>query len=133
MAQPEGEAKRKKKRSPVSKYLNLVFRVGHVAVGGVLFGGMFWGEPFSLMVRWHWFTVATGFLLIAAGIFSSRHWIYQGRGVLALFHLALAWVVHAFPAQVPAALMAIVVSGVVGSHLPGDIRHYSLVHRCRID
>lgn len=127
------EKKNKKKRSPWSKFFNLVFRVGHVAVSGILFGGLFWQVPFSSMLLWHKLTIASGSLLIVSGMASSRHWIYQGRGILAIFHLALVWFVHSSGGGITGALMAIVVSGVVGSHLPGNIRHWSVVHRRRVD
>ncbi|HJV65254.1 MAG TPA: hypothetical protein VJ550_05950 [Geomonas sp.] len=127
------EKKRKKRRSPWSKFSDLVFRVGHVAVGGILFGGLFWQVPFSNLLLWHKLTIATGLLLIACGIAGSRHWIYQGRGILALLHLALVWLVHSGRGPMTTALMAVLVSGVVGSHLPGNIRHWSVVHRCRVE
>lgn len=129
-----GEDKaKKKKRSPWSKYLNLVFRVFHVAVGSVLFGGLFWHHPFAQMQQWHRYTIVTGLLLIGSGLFQSRHWIYQGRGVSALLHCALVWLVHRSGGEMAPALMVVLASGVIGSHLPGNIRHYSLVHRCRMD
>jgi hypothetical protein len=127
------EERSKKKRSGWSKISNLIFRVFHVAVGCVLFGGLFWQEPFARLLLWHNLTIVSGFLLIAFSMIQSRHWIYQGRGVMALFHAALVWPAHSYSQEMAAVLMAVLASGVIGSHLPGSIRHWSLVHRCRID
>lgn len=127
------EERSKKKRSGWAKFFNLAFRVFHVAAGCVLFGGLFWQEPFARLLLWHNLTIVSGVLLIASGIIQSRHWIYQGRGVMALFHAALVWLVHSYSQQMASVLMAVLASGVIGSHLPGSIRHWSLVHRCRID
>ncbi|HJV33818.1 hypothetical protein, partial [Geomonas sp.] len=113
------EKKKKKKRSPWSKFIDLIFRVGHVAVGGILFGGLYWQVAFTNLRLWHWLTVGTGVLLIGCGMVGSRHWIYQGRGILALFHLSLVWLAHSSRAPITAPLLAVLVSGVVGSHLPG--------------
>lgn len=133
MAVDNEEKKKNKKRSGWSKVSNLVFRVCHVAVGGILFGGLFWQEAFERLHLWHHLTVATGVLLIISGILQSRHWIYQWRGVTALSHAALVWLVHLYPQQMAPTLLAVLASGVIGSHLPGNIRHWSLLHRCRID
>jgi hypothetical protein len=102
-------------------------------VGSVLFGGLFWQEPFAGLLLWHKLTIVTGVLLIGSGIVQSRHWIYQWRGVMALSHGALVWLVHSYPQQMAPALMVVLASGVIGSHLPGNIRHWSLLHRRRID
>jgi uncharacterized membrane protein len=133
MSDQDDVKKNRKKRSPWSKIFNLIFRVGHIAVGSALFGGLFWREPFSGLLLWHNLTIATGFLLIVSGVIQSRHWIYQGRGVMALLHAALVWLVHAFPEGMATSLMVVLASGVIGSHLPGNIRHWSFVHRRRID
>ena len=129
----EKNENRKRKRSGASKSLNLVLRVCHVIAGSVLFGGLFWREPFTGLLLWHKLTILTGGVLIALSIVESKHWIYQGRGVMALGHVALVWLIHCYPGQMIPALLAVLGSGVVGSHLPGNIRHWSVVHRCRID
>jgi uncharacterized membrane protein YjjB (DUF3815 family) len=62
----------------------------------------------------------------------SRHWLHQGRGVLALAHvavLAALFAVHAATAAIAAALVV----GAVGSHLPRSIRTWSVLHRKTVD
>lgn len=128
-----GEKKQKKKRSEWSKYSNMAFRVSHVWVSGLIMGGLYWQVDFSRLWLWHQLTIVTGILLIVSGVIQSRHWPYQGRGVLAGVHIVLLWLIHHLPQETVPILATVLVTGVVGSHLPGNIRHYSLLHRRRMD
>lgn len=123
----------RKRRTVWPKYLDLLLRICHVGASSVLFGGLIWAVPFTRLSGWHQLTIATGSALIISGICRSRHWPYQGRGVTAGVHVALLWLVHSRPATMVPALAAVLVSGVIGSHLPGNIRHWSLLHGRRVD
>lgn len=71
--------------------------------------------------------------MIISNIWQSRHWPYQGRGVMAGVHVGMVWLVHLKPDIIVPMLAAALAVGVIGSHLPGFIRHWSLLHRRRID
>jgi len=123
----------KKRRSNWPKYLDLVLRVCHVVTSSVLFGGLVWAVPFARLVTWHYLAIATGAALIITAICRSRHWPYQGRGVAAWLHTGALWLVHIRPETMMPVLVTVLVLGVTGSHLPGNIRHWSFVHGRRID
>lgn len=123
----------KKQRSAWPKFLDLFLRVCHIGSSTVLFGGIVWAVPFVRLATWHHLSIATGCALIISGIYGSRHWPYQGRGLTAALHVGLVWLVHIRPESSLKMLAAALVFGVIGSHLPGNIRHWSLLHGRRMD
>lgn len=123
----------KKRRSGASKALDLVLRSGHIGTASVLFGGLILGVPFSRLTDWHALAIATGCALIVAGLLQSRHWPYQGRGLMALVHIGLLGLVHYRHDLMVPVLVAVLIIGVVGSNMPGHLRHWSVLHRQRID
>jgi hypothetical protein len=123
----------KKRRATWPKLLDLLLRVCHVGTSSVLFGGIIWAVPFARLSSWHDLTIVTGCALIISGICGSRHWPYQGRGLMAGLHIGLLWLVHARPATMLPVLVIVLIAGVMGSHLPGFIRHWSLIHWRRMD
>lgn len=125
--------KDKKRRSGSSKALDLVLRCAHVGTASILFGGLVLSVPFTRLSLWHTLAIATGAALIVAGICQSRHWPYQGRGLMALVHVGLLGLVHQRPDLAVPVLIAVLAFGVFGSNMPGHIRHWSVVHRQRID
>ena len=125
--------KDKKKRSAGSKTLDLVLRSFHVGAASVLFGGMVLAVPFTRLSSWHSLAIASGGALLIAEACRSRHWVYQVRGLMSILHVGLLGLVHYRPDLLAPVLTAVLASGVIGSNLPGSVRHWSLVHRCRID
>jgi len=125
----------KKRRSTWPKLLDLVLRVCHVVTSSVLYGGIIWAVPFARLSNWHHLTIASGITLIISGICGSRHWPYQGRGLMAWLHIGLLVLIHNHgrPAMMLPVLTVVLIAGVIGSHLPGFIRHWSLVHWQRVD
>ena len=128
-----GSKTEKKRRSDGPKYVDLLLRVCHVVTSSVLFGGIVWAAPFVRLVTWHYLTIATGAALIIFSICRSRHWPYQGRGVVAWLHAGLIGLAHVLPEAMMPVLVTVLALGVIGSHLPGSIRHWSLLHGRRID
>jgi len=113
--------------------LDLVLRSCHVGAASVLFGGLVLAVPFSRVDRWHTLTIATGGALLLAEACRSRHWIYQVRGLTAILHVGLLALVHYRPDLLVPALTAVLFTGVLGSNLPGSLRHWSVVHGQRMD
>jgi hypothetical protein len=62
-------------------------------------------------------------------LYSSCKWFYQGKGVLVLVKLLLTAAVAVFWEYRVWLLLAVLVIGSVGSHMPGRFRYYSLLHR----
>lgn len=67
--------------------------------------------------------------LMGIELYSSCKWLYQGKGVLVLVKLLLIASVAIFWAQRVWLLLAVLIIGSVGSHMPGRFRYYSIVHR----
>lgn len=129
MAADNEDRSARKKRSGWAKAVDLVLRSFHIGTSSVLFGGLVWAVPYSRLSNWHHLAIATGVALIAFNIFKCRHWPYQGRGVMAWLHIGLIWFVHVRPELMAPVLMTALTVGVVGSHMPAFLRHWSLVHR----
>ncbi len=118
----------KKHRSGWIRAFDILMRASHIATTGVLFGGAVFAMPFSRLITWHQAAVASGIVLVLLGINQSRHWPYQVRGVMVIAHVAILGLIHLWPefrAQIVATALVI---GVVVSHMPGGIRHWSLLH-----
>ena len=125
--------KDKKRRSGTSKALDLVLRSCHVGAASVLFGGLVLSVPFSRLSHWHTLAIVTGAALILAGVCQSRHWPYQGRGLMAILHVGLLGLLHYRHDLIAPVLTAVLVIGVFGSNMPGYLRHWSVVHGQRMD
>jgi hypothetical protein len=123
----------KNRRSEWLKVVDLIFRSWHIGTSSVFFGGVFFLIPFARLAAWHHLALATGVIMIIFNTLKSRHWPYQGRGAAALLHVCVVWSVHLWPGQAVPVLSTALALGVIGSHMPGSIRHWSLVHGRRID
>jgi len=123
----------RKKRSGWNKVIDLILRSCHIGTSSVLFGGLFWAVPYPRLATWHHLVIGTGSAIIIFNICKCRHWPYQGRGLAAALHISLLWLVHARPATMTPVLAAVLTVGVVGSHMPAFLRHWSLVHRRILD
>ena len=74
-------------------------------------------------------TITTGTLLVMLELGQDARWPFLGKGLFVLAKLALLLPVPVFPgARVPL-LVAVVVLAGVGSHMPREFRHYSVVER----
>lgn len=125
--------KEKKRRSGMSKALDVALRFCHIGAAAVLFGGLILSVSFSRLLIWHRLTIATGAALVVAGLCQSRHWLYEGRGLMALVHLGLIALLHYRQDLTAPILSAILLFGVVGSNMPGHLRHWSVIHGQRMD
>jgi len=119
-------------RSRAARAVDIVLRTAHLGAMAALFGGVLFGVPAASLGPWLTLTLASGAALLVSELSHSRHWAYQGRGLLALAHvgaLALLSTGGLSRAGVAAAL----VIGAVGSHLPKSLRCWSLRHRRVVD
>jgi hypothetical protein len=95
-----------------------------------LAGGAWSGAPATGLRSAALATALSGAALLWSEASHSRHWVYQGRGLLALAHLAASALALAWG---PEALAVALVIGAVGSHLPKALRCWSLRHRAVVD
>jgi hypothetical protein len=120
-------------RSGRARAIGIVLRTAHLAAMAVLVGGVYFAAPDPALPAWRAVTGATGAALLVTEAGHSRHWIYQGRGVLTLLHVAaLALLLLPVPAG-RFATMAALALGAIGSHLPRSVRKWSFRHRRVVD
>jgi hypothetical protein len=108
--------------------IGIALRTAHLGTVALLVGGAF-ALPGSHRPLWGVLVLATGLGLLVSEASHSRHWIYQGRGLLTLAHVAVLGAIPLAPRLAPAALLLALAIGSVGSHLPGSLRKWSLRHR----
>ena len=113
--------------------IEIAVRTAHIAAMALLAGGHHFGAaPPSLRV-WGVLTAATGAVLLAGEASHSRHWVYQARGVISLVHVGVLALIALAPSSARAAVVAAMIIGSVGSHLPRGVRKWSLRHRRPVD
>jgi hypothetical protein len=123
------ENREKKNLRPLwTRWLDVLLRTAHVGAMSVLFGAAVCGVGFCNLFMWHNLTIATGSALVASEIYHSRHWFYQGRGIMALTHIGLLGLIHLHPELMTSVLTAVLAFGMVGSHMPKSFRYWSFVH-----
>jgi len=115
-----------------SRALAIVLRTAHVLTMAVFVGGLHLSAPEASVRIWRLLTVATGAALLVSEMLHSRHWVYQGRGVATILHVAVLALLAA-DGMGRAATTAALVVGSVGSHLPRSMRKWSLRHRRIVD
>jgi hypothetical protein len=109
--------------------LNIALRTAHIGAMGVLVGGhAFDVTPERLKVSL-WLTIGTGLALALVEAGPRLLWFHQARGVMTMAKAALICaVLLAWDYRLPI-LLAVIVIGSVGSHMPGRYRHYSVLYR----
>ena len=120
-------------RSARARAIGISLRTAHLGAMAVLVGGVYFAAADPALHAWRAITAATGLALLLTEVSHSRHWAYQGRGVVTILHVgALALlVVPAVSGRI--AMMAALVLGAVGSHLPKSLRKWSFRHRRVVD
>jgi hypothetical protein len=108
----------------------IALRTAHLGAMALLAGGAWWGLPAGELRGALWATTLSGLALVVSEASHSRHWVYQGRGLLVLAHVGAAGLLGALG---PGALMGALVVGAIGSHLPKGLRAWSLRHRAVVD
>ena len=125
MAEPRARA-----ALSVPRAAGIALRTAHLGAMAVLAGGAWYAVPEPELRGPLVATALSGLLLLVSEASHSRHWVYQGRGLLVLAHLGAFALVGAWGSS---ALMGALVIGAVGSHLPKGLRAWSLRHRAVVD
>jgi hypothetical protein len=114
---------------PHARAISITLRTVHIAAIGILLGGHVFALPAPRLLLWLYLSIVSGAGLIGLELYSSCKWVYQGKGVLVLVKLLLIAAVAVCWEQRVWLLLAALVIGSVGSHMPGRFRYYSLLHR----
>lgn len=108
---------------------NIALRTAHIGAMGILLGGHAFDLAPERLRLSLWLTVATGVILAALEAGPRLTWLHQGRGLMTLVKLALLCAVPlAWDHRLPI-LLAVLVLGSVGSHMPARFRYYSVLRR----
>jgi hypothetical protein len=126
---PSVAAKTESFRSARERAIGITLRTAHLGAMAVLVGGVFFAAADPALHTWRVLTAATGVALLVTEISHSRHWVYQGRGVVTIVHVASLALVVVPLAGGRVAMMAALALGAVGSHLPKSLRKWSFRHR----
>lgn len=104
----------------------LLLRTGHAVSVAIVAGGAWFGVDPGAYRRWLGAAGATGLALVVVEVRHGRGWALEGRGLLALAHVAvLALALR--PGGAAAATLAAFVLGMVGSHMSRGWRKWSLL------
>jgi len=114
---------------PYARAISIALRTVHIAAVGILLGGHAFEVTAVRLLPWLYLSIVSGAGLIGLELYSSCKWLYQGKGVLVLLKLLLIAAVAVFWEQRLWLLLAALVLGSVGSHMPGRWRYYSVIHR----
>ena len=117
------------KRPAWTRALDILLRCAHVLVISVLFGGAVYQIPFDQLVPWKALVIASGSALILSEVFYDHYWPTQGRGIMVVIHAGLFGLVYFRPGLAVPCLLAALVLGMLGSHMPKRFRHWSFLHR----
>ena len=106
-------------------------RTAHLLAMAVFVGAVFAAGPEPART-WRWLAFATGAALLVTEVSHGRHWLWQGRGVATVAHVAVLALLAVEGMQRWAVAAALVV-GSVGSHMPRSLRKWSFRHGRVID
>lgn len=109
--------------------MSIALRTLHIAAVGILLGGHAFEVTAVRLLPWLYLSLISGAGLIGLELYGSCKWLYQGKGVLVILKLLLIAAVAVFWEQRLWLLLAALVIGSVGSHMPGRFRYYSVIHR----
>jgi len=123
----------KRRPVPYVRVLRTSLRTAHLIAFGVLYGGhVFDVSPERLRIALL-ATVASGAALMGLEIYRAPIWMVQLRGLATLVKIVLVASVAVFWSFRVAILTGVIVIGSVSSHMPGQYRYYSLLHRRVMD
>ena len=128
MAEKKNAAPIKVKRAGWSRALDILLRTGHIGVAGILLGGATFQASLPAVHHYAHLVVLTGLGLVATELHHSLRWPHEGRGLLALSHMLPVALLHLWPAVCAEMLWLALVIGAIGSHMPRNWRHWSLVY-----
>jgi len=115
-----------------ARAIAVVLRTAHLLAMAVFVGGAFAGTPDASVRIWRLLAFATGAALLASELSHGRHWLYQGRGVVALAHVGVLALLGVGGMDRYACAAALVI-GSIGSHMPRSLRKWSFRHGRVVD
>ena len=112
-----------------ARFWNIAARTVHIAVTGALFGGHCFGVDADQLRPWLYCTIASGVALVFFEAYPTCRWLREMRAAMVLGKLLLLAAVPWFWEYRVPTLVAVIVLGSVGSHMPRRFRYYALLGR----
>jgi hypothetical protein len=110
------------------RWLSIGVRTAHIAVAGVVFGGVVLQAPHDRLALWHWLTIASGGAMLLLEWQHDPNWPHRAKGLLVHLHLLMGLLVHVAAGLGVFLLWGGVISGCIGSHMPRSYRHWSILY-----
>ena len=117
---PEG------RRSGGNRALRIALRTVHILGFSVLLGGHWFRVPGEELLTCLYWTVFSGAGLMGLDLLAGFDWLLQLAGVMTAAKLVVLCLIPLFWEQRLDLLLAVLVIGSVGSHMPGSLRHFYL-------
>jgi hypothetical protein len=118
----------KKSGIPYERAWKIAFRTLHIVAISFLVGGHAFGASADQLRPLLYGAIVTGVGMATLEAYPSFQFIHQGWGLLLLLKLVMLCVIpFAWSHRLPI-LIAVIVIGSVGSHMPRKFRHYSLLY-----
>jgi hypothetical protein len=113
---------------PHARIWNIAFRTLHILAISVLVGGHAFNAPAGQLRPLLYAAIVSGIGMVLVDAYPSLQFLHQGWGIFLLVKLALLCVIpFAWNQRFPI-LVAVVIIGSVGSHMPKKFRHYSVLY-----
>ncbi|QYK02086.1 hypothetical protein [Shewanella psychrotolerans] len=96
-------------------------------------GGILLSVPMADWALYWIIAMVSGSMLMLWEIFRDWRWLIQLKGALTIMKLGLLSLFIPLANYKPELLITIILLSVVVSHGPAGLRHYSIIHRRRID
>ena len=126
---PPSHSEQQKKPPLWTRFVDITLRTAHVLVISLLFGGAVYRIPSEQITTLQHLAALTGIALIFSEFLHRPHWLTQIRGVMVLVHAGLLGLAIFRPDWAVPCLITALVVGMVGSHMPKKIRHWSYTLR----
>ena len=122
-----------KRPIPHARIWNIAFRTVHILAICMLVGGHAFNAPADQLRAFLYIAIASGIGMASVEAYPSFQSLFEGWGVLLFLKIAILCVVpFAWKYRFPL-LIAVVIIGSVGSHMPKKLRHYSLLQKPELE
>ena len=109
-----------------TRYLDILLRAAHVLGISVLVGGTVFKVPAARLLPFQILSLLTGAALIASEVSHRGGWPRQGRGLMVYLHVGLFGLASLRPGLALPCLLAALVIGMAGSHMPKRWRYWEV-------
>lgn len=117
-----------KRSIPYERAWKIAFRTLHLVAISILVGGHAFGASADQLRPLLYGAIVTGVGMATLEAYPSLQFIHQGWGLFLLLKLALLCTVPFMWSSRLPILIAVIIIGSVGSHMPRKFRHYSLIN-----